>query len=115
MMRTILSYTALLALSSAVMVLYAGCSGTEARGALTVTAPTLAAGTVLTLATEPRPLQFRPIQQAQVDGQHRARFVGIEPGQYRLVVYRDGSVVEFSPILPVVPGENLVAYTAERL
>jgi len=98
-----------------VALVLAGCSGTEARGTVTVTAPGLASGTILTLAMEPKPLEFRPVQQAEVDERHTARFVGVEPGQYRLVVYRNGSVSEFSPILPVVPGENVVAYAPEKL
>lgn len=98
-----------------VPLMLSGCSGTEARGSLTVTAPSLDPGTILAIATEPQPLQFRPVQQAPVDEGHIVRFVNMEPGQYRLVVYRNGSPAEFSPIVPVVPGENRVVYTPEKL
>lgn len=105
-----------LALCSAVVFLLSGCSGREVRGSVTVLAPDLPVRTTLHMVLEPTPLQFRPYKQAVVDESHTARFTDVVPGLYRLVVYgSNGAPEQFSFILPVAPGENVVTYKRQIL
>ena len=96
--------------------LLSGCSGREVRGSVTVLAPDLPVGTTLHMVLEPTPLQFRPYKQSVVDESHTARFTDVVPGLYRLGVYgSDGAPEQFSVILPVAPGENVVTYKRQIL
>jgi hypothetical protein len=106
--------TAVLCLAAALLL--SGCSGREVRGSITVLAPDLPVETTLHLVLEPVPLQFRPYKQAVVDEAHTARFTDVAPGLYRLVVYgSNGAPEQFSFVLPVAPGENVVTYKRQVL
>jgi len=109
-MNALLRCCAVLAAGLVLAACVAGCGSTEVYANLTVLAPTLDPGTVLTLVKEPAPIQFHKYKDAVVSDDHKARYTGITPGEYRLVVYQGDVALQWGDVLPLVPGENVVTF-----